>query len=515
MKRFFYDWVPPRLDIWLMLLLSIILAFNSGIPSAISGYIIGSQSAIPADMSMANFAYSCGMACVLPLTMRIKQLTSSKSILCGALLIIILMNFTLSQTNEPLVMVLASFVIGCVRMVATLEVVLSLMPILMPKGERYQFYSVYYPISLIFGPLSGFLTAIISDHVNWKFSFHLQNLFLFAGLLITVLFVHPKRYGRKIPLYQYDWLGTIFLAASLLLISYLFSYGLTKDWFTSMKMQGAAIGVMISLVLFLQRSLRVKRPLADLKVLTYWKAVAGLIMIFLLCLLYNSTSLLSPFMNIVLKSNQLESAKVNTYIIPGFIAGSLLSYVYYRKFTNFNVMAGMACVCFLASNIFMYYLTSSLTSSADLFLPLFFRGMAIAVSYISVGLYVAGSVPVSYFIDLSTLLIILRSVISPVLASALYANLIYRGQIKYVNYLAGKMDGLNSYVTARGAGVVSSVKVQASMLAVRDVYGILIIAGIVLLAVIIVFPFHGSNKRTVLDWKSPFYKNDLAQAIPG
>jgi hypothetical protein len=41
----------------------------------------------------------------------------------------------------------------------------------------------------------------------------------------------------------------------------------------------------------------------------------------------------------------------------------------------------------------------------------------------------------------------------------------------------------------------------------------LIVAGIILLVFIIVFPFHGSDRRTVFNWKNQLQGNEVAQAI--
>lgn len=513
-SRVFHQWVPARLDLWLILFLSIILSFNSGIQSSISGYIVSSQSFMPADMSMASFAYFSGMACVLPFTLRLQQYSTRKFLLCLIFLVLMFLNYVLSITHQPLVMIMVSFSIGFIKMIATLIVVLALIPILMPKGERYQLYCLYYPLSLIFGPVAGLLAAYLSAYWSWRLSFHVQNLFLFAGLLLIIALVHPNRASKKMPLFQYDWIGTILFAAFMLLISYLFSYGLTEDWFSSVKIQASGMAALVMLVLFIQHSMRLKRPLMNFSFMGYWKPIVGVTLLFIFCLFFNTTSLISPFLNIILKNNPLESAKVSCYVIPGYLAGTTLCYLYYRKFANFNVMAAVACASFLLSNLYMYHLTSTFTSPSDLFLPMFLRAMATVITYICVGLYITSNIPYALLNDITVFIITVRSLGAPVIASAFYSNLLYRYTIKHVNGLANQMDSLNPYVVARGKGVISGVQTQATLLAIKDIYGILIIAGIVLLVFIVVFPFHGSHKRIVLNFNNPLYGKEVAQAIP-
>ena len=513
-NRIFYDWLPKKFDFWLLLFLNITMAFTSGIPTTIAPYVIGAQSSVAADVSMASFAYFTGMACVFPFVLRLKQFTNTKFILGYSFTALIFLNFILSQTNAPLVMVMASFAIGIIKMIATLEVVLSLIPILMPKGERYQLYCVYYPLSMVFGPLSGLIAAYFANSFNWEYSFHEQNLFLMIGLLVIIGFVHPRMAVRKIPLFQYDWMGTLFITTALLLMCYVCSYGLMLNWYASVKIQAATLGSVLLLMLFLQRNLRIKRPIVKFETLISWQVGAGIFVLFFFCLFFNTNSLTTPFLNIILKNNPLESAHINTYGIPGYIAGSLLCFVYYKKFMNFSTMAATACLLFLVSNIEMYLLTSSFTSPENLFWPMFFKAMATIITYISVGIYITSNISLSAFNDVTMILIALRSLFIPLAATTVYSNLLYRRQIVHINQLTNKMDSLNPYVTARNSAVVSSVKTQALLLSLRDIYGLLIIIGIVVLIIVIVFPFHGSHKRIVFNWKNPLHAKEAAQSIP-
>ncbi|WP_317499207.1 hypothetical protein [Flavobacterium sp. DG1-102-2] len=512
-NRIFFNRIPQKMDFWFLLFLNIILAFSSGIPTTIAPYLIGDQSAVPADVTMAGFAYFTGMACMFPIILRLKQFTNTKLILGCSFLALLFFNFLLSVSNAPLIMIMASFAIGCVKMLATLEIVLSLIPILMPKGERYQLYCIYYPLSMVFGPVSGLLAAYLADTVNWHYSFHEQNFFIFIGLLIIVLFVHPEKRSKKIPLVQFDWLGNIFLVISLLLMCYVMSYGLMQDWFASVKIQAATIGSIIALLTFLHSNMRNKRPIINFTTVASWHVLCGVFVLCCLCMLFNTGSLTSPFLAIVFKNNPLESAKINTYGTVGYLFGSFLCFLYYRKFMNFTPMAATACVLFLVSNLGMYYITTINASPNDLFLPMFFRAMATIITYISVGIYITSNIPLNYFNDVTMFLIAVRTLLVPVVASALYSNWHYHEQIKYTTRLANTMDALNPLVAVRNTQLVSSVKVQASLLALRDIYGALIIMSLVLLVIILFIPFHGSNKRIIFNWRDPLHGKEAAQAI--
>lgn len=176
-------------------------------------------------------------------------------------------------------------------------------------------------------------------------------------------------------------------------------------------------------------------------------------------------------------------------------------------------MAALTCASYLLSNLLMYRLTSVSTSESGLFLPMFLRAMATVIAYISIGIFIISNLPYALVNDITVFIITVRSLLAPGLATALYSKWIYEGTLNYMDKLAVNMDRLNPGVSARGAGIISSVKMQASLLAIRDIYGVLILVGMVLLIFMIVFPFHGSDKRIVFDWKNPFYGKEVAQSV--
>src|SRR5277367_1812643 len=143
----FHHWVPIKLRPWLLTLILISLSLNNGISATASGYIAGSLNSIPADVTMASYTQTIGLICGLPLFIRLHLLLPGKAILVPAFLLLMITNLAFSYTDEPLILVMGSFVFGFVRIIALLELLMQLVPILMPKGERYRLYFVYYFIT--------------------------------------------------------------------------------------------------------------------------------------------------------------------------------------------------------------------------------------------------------------------------------------------------------------------------------------------------------------------------------
>ena len=135
----------------LLILLLIPLSIANGVVGSASVYMVGSLSAIPADITMSSYAFTIGLVTGIPLVLWLKEEFTSKVILMGVFGGLIITNFVLGHTDEPLILVMTSFVAGFIKIVGLLEVLATLIPILMPKGERYRLYAVYYPINLIYG----------------------------------------------------------------------------------------------------------------------------------------------------------------------------------------------------------------------------------------------------------------------------------------------------------------------------------------------------------------------------
>src|ERR1700720_430464 len=181
----FCDWVPARLHIWILGILLACLTLNTGITSSVSVYITGSLSAIPADITMASNANSIGIICAIPLVIRLSVFIPGKFFLMGSFLILIIINFLFCYTDQPLILVMGSFVFGFIKIVAVLEILNQLIPILMPKGERYRLYAVYFFESLFFPQVSTMIMNLTADRLPWEFG-HVSCI---VELLIGLLFI--------------------------------------------------------------------------------------------------------------------------------------------------------------------------------------------------------------------------------------------------------------------------------------------------------------------------------------
>jgi len=64
-----------------------------------------------------------------------------------------------ATTDNPYVLIVCSFLIGFFKMFPMIEMILPVMFILSPTGDRGKFYAIFYPLAIGFGQLSSYYFA--------------------------------------------------------------------------------------------------------------------------------------------------------------------------------------------------------------------------------------------------------------------------------------------------------------------------------------------------------------------
>ncbi len=504
----FRDWLGSGWELFFLFVLNILFSFNNGIPTSINTYVMNGYAGITADLSMATYCYYAGMVCAIPLVFRLLKLFSKKTILIVSIFIILASNAILEHANNGVNICMATFFIGSAKIIVTMAIIGEMIPFLMPRGERYQLYAVYYPMTMIIPALSSYVSVLFATHFYWETVFLFQNILLAVALLICIIFMKSSNF-KKVPLYQYDWFGSILVCISLLNFAYFSTYGLTQNWFHSKFILVTGIASLCFFILFINRSALIRKSLLNFEAFSTRILPISIGTIFIFGIFYSSTSLYSSFLGITLGTNPMEVAEINTYVIPGYIVGAVIAYVYFKITKKCKFILAFSAACYALSCFFFARIINQQTNTALFYLPLTLRGMGVITSYIGIGVYMAGNIPSKYYLSGLVFLILTRSFLVPVVWSNVIANWYYHLQVLNASDLAGIIDRTNSLVLQRG-NIVKSVQVQASLLSLRDAYSGLFIIGVILTLFILIFPFHSSPIRRVIDWKR---KNATKEAL--
>jgi MFS family permease len=519
-NRLFREWVSPKLDLLLLVMMSICLGATSGVSSTISVYMVSGLAANPADATMSSYAYMAGMAVSFPLISKLRNYFSSKELLifiCSALLFF---NFILSRTDNITEVVMSSFCIGIVRLMGSIIMVVNIIPILMPRGERYQMYAVYYPLSLMVSPLAGMFQVWLADELGWRYSFHFSNIFLFVTLLLTFILVSGKMHTRRLPLWKFDWFSLFLLSGWMLSFTYVMVYGRSDDWWESSKIRFAGVSALILLLLFLLRNKLRTHKIIDFTVFRFRNVRVGIVLMFLSSVFFSLSTPINSMMNIIYGNNPLENASINAYPILGYITGAVVAFLYFRKYNNFKILLLTTIFCYLLSTYMLYEIVDKQTESYRFFLPMFLRGVAILLSYMTVGLYLAVDMSSDDFSMSATILIFTRSFLGPVIFGGLYSTLLYYRQVQILDKLASWIDQSDPLFQQRFQGLhtpnadpilaYKELSVQASLGVIKEMYGWVFIIGICMFIVLIFFPIYKRQGRNIFNWRKAKNEDEIA-----
>lgn len=515
-NKIFHEWVNARYHVLLCVILLIPISAASGVVGSGSAYMVGSLSAIPADISMAAYAYTIGLVAGIPLVLSLKQFITSKVILMGVFCGLAITNFVLGFTDQPLILVMASFSAGFLKIIGLLELLATLLPILMPHGERYRLYGVYYPVSLISAQLVTIIFVWMCNKWGWQFGQLYLNVPNFLAMVMTIFLVHPDFPGKRSLPYQFDWLGLVLTIIFMLLLAYVLTYGQVKDWFNSPEIMICTVFCLLTLTLLLSRTFVIENPFLDFKAFEHKNVLFGLFIMFILGLFFAAGNLQNVMLGMVLKNDPVEITRISLYMIPGFIVATIVGYYYFKKYNSFKPVIVLVAVCYTISFVQLYFLTTNAATSQDFYWPMFFRGTAMLLSYMAVGIYVAEGVPFIQFFSVIFYYLTIRTFLGPVIWSSFLSNLYYHRTIHNISLLASKADlantiqqeryqSLTNAAISRGNpsgpaadlavnGLYNNVQLQASLLALKEAYGIIIIVGLLLIAGLMITRLYRTKK---------------------
>jgi MFS transporter, DHA2 family, multidrug resistance protein len=507
-NKIFHEWVDEKLHLFLLVLLLAAISLSNGVVGNGSAYMVGSLSAIPADIGMASYSYAIGLVCGIPLVLSLKQFYSSKVILMTVFSSLVIVNIVLGYTDQPLILVMASFVNGFIKIIGLLEILATLIPILMPKGERHKLYGVYYPVSLITAQVTAIAFVWMANTYNWQISQLFLNVPLLLALLIVIFLVHPKFPGKQVSLVNFDWFGLVIAVIFMLLLNYVLTYGQVNDWFASRQISIGTIFCLLSLLLLLARTFVLRKAFLDLSVFRYNNVIFGLSVMMILCIFYGAGNLQTAMISIAVKNDPVETTRISLYLIPGYIVAGIIGVLYYNRYHDFKLIIIVVVLCYTVSYYQFYQLTTLQATSGDFYFPMFLRGVASLLSFMATGIYVANGVPFLEFFSVVFYYLTTRSFLGPVIFSSFFSNFYYHRTIHDLSLLASKADLANTYqqerfkplfnsaikaglssndaVNTSIKGMYGTLQTQASLLALRESFGLIIIVGILLIGALII-----------------------------
>ncbi|BAV04585.1 hypothetical protein SAMN05421788_111218 [Filimonas lacunae] len=146
------------------------------------------------------------------------------------------------------------------------------------KSATIVVYSIFYGLLLCSSTFTIHLMVWMMDHYDWLHMAYGAAFFQVVGMGLMLLVFNTNRYGRKIPLYQVDWISYLLVLPGVLCGSFVLVYGEKKYWFDSAQIAVYAIVAVVFMGLFVLRQLRIKRPAFNMSVFLNRQVTTGMVL---------------------------------------------------------------------------------------------------------------------------------------------------------------------------------------------------------------------------------------------
>lgn len=497
-KGLFKDWVPKPVMLLLIVLYLFPLLVVSGIYTANFNEMMNDLGIYSEYLSWANYASFIGMGAALPLLLRFKMRFRSKELMITSLLMISLFSMVIATVSNPYVIIFSNFVIGYFKIIALIELILPLLFILSPDGNRTKFYSIFYPLSISTAQLSSYLFSTIAYNLEWQTVYVIMTIVLLVLVLLSVVFMHDLRFSRKLPLYYIHWPSILLYAVSFFLLSYVLVFSKQQGWYTSPSIQYATMGFVLFFALFLFKQKKLKRPFVPLSIFRSKNFIQGFTLLMGLGMFLASASIQNTFTVGILGYNSTTNNLLNYAMVPGIILGGFYAFYWYKKKypTKFLIFSGI--LFYTLHFVLMYFLISPQIEISYLVLPQIMRGLGMTILFISIWYYALDGFNMDETLAAVALTIVVRSVVSVAFAGALYSWAYYKLQLQGFDNLAHHLDAITLSPRGGGLAVYGRAKLQAILTASKTLYGYSIIAGMILMIYTLALRFENTHYRRLI-----------------
>lgn len=514
-------WVPQWLGILTMFIVLFPIMLLNGAYTGSMVEVSNTLGVLSEDITMAYYSASVGMAVAYPIVPKIRAVVTPKTLLLTDLLLQVLLSYLCARAGNMDILIVCSFFIGFLKAFIMLEFIIQIRPLFSPKNIRSEFYAYFYPIVFSGGQLSMAITAQLAYYYQWQHMYYFVMILLLIAIVSVLSFFRYARRPIHIPFKEIDGKSIFVISAAFLLTLYTFTYGKTLDWFASPKIRIYVFLVPLLIFLFIHRQRSREKPYISLKPLSQHKSVIGYFFMALAMFLTATSTLVTNYMNSIIRVDSVHANSLNLWLLPGFVLGAIVCFWWFRwqrwRF-RFLIAGGMLCyVLYLA---ILYFGITPYSTYEMLYLPMFFRGTGMIILFIAFGVYVVEDLDPRLMLSNAFFLISFRSVLAPVMAASFFNNMLYHLQQRYVNTLAESMTLVDPIASQRYQQALNSALAQghgyseASQLATNNLYSVLqtqslllslkTLLGYVLLPALVItvaccfIPFHKTLKVKVV-----------------
>lgn len=469
-KAPFASWVPKPLMLLLILIVMFPMMTVSGVYTSVITDISGAMATYTEYISFANNAGTIGMGCSIMILMRVKMRFRTKEIIASSAIILAILSYMCGTTDSPIVLIGCSFLIGFIKMFPMIEMLLPVMFIIAPTGDRGKFYAIFYPLSIGFGQLSAYYFSAMVFNGSWQTPYLFMSAIMLVIAVISLIFQHNQRFGFKMPLYQIDWLSLVLAATSFMSINYFLVFMKQQNWFHSPNIITSLIIGLGLFILLIYRQNSLKRKMIDFTAFKKKNVIHATILLFVLGLYLASTSVYTQYTMGVLGYNNLINAHTNLWMIPGIVIAGILAFFGFKNKWYIKYYIALGFVCFALHTLSLYLIIQPQMDIRYLEYAMVLKGLGMGTLFIGLWYYATLNLQMNEMMGMMVVLIIVRSFLATALGGAIIGWANYQSQWQSLNDISIYLD---SGEIPNGMAIYQNISLNALMASGKIVLGTL------------------------------------------
>lgn len=477
--------IPRRLKPWVYILFVIIIQFSGGLYLAATSELVGTKALMPQDIQMAGFAQLVGMSVNFAVMFRLKFRFTAKNafIVCNSALIGAAVVCVYSESVP--VLVAACYVAGWFRMWATFICNSAIQLWITPKRDMSVFFCYVYIIVDGVMQLTGLSAVYVGFYSEWKYM-HWVIIAALALMLFVVLFILKlKRCPMFIPLLGIDWIGMVLWSVAMLSFTFICVYGNHYDWWESEQIVGATLICAAGVALNLWRATFLRHPFISFQTLTNYNVARAMFVYAMFFMLMAPEHVMEhTYAGAILGFDETNLIDLNWYVLSGVLVGIVLTYIVFARYkTSYKNMICMGVSFGVAYLACFYFLIDYNVEKEMLFIPLFLRGLAtVIISIVLLTSMVQSGLPFMVFPQALAINGFMGAVFSGTFGPAVVGEWFSRTVAANASLIGSAMTASNIDAAGYRLGdLFGVVNRQAMIVSMKEIYGWLLIGGLVYL----------------------------------
>jgi hypothetical protein len=318
--------------------------------------------------------------------------------------------------------------------------------------------------------LSGIATVYTSFFMQWQYMQWIMVGLLALMMVAVMMLVRPVRGPMFIPLLGIDWIGSLLWGVFMLCFTFICVYGNYFDWWDAAEIRGTVLLGLAVLAINLWRATFLRHPYISFQAMKNRNVVRATIVYLLFYTMLATEHVFEhTYAASILGFDETNLIDLNWYVFAGIIAGVVFTYLTFalRKwgYKTMTIIGFSLAACYLA---WFYFGIGFGVEKEALFVPLFIRGTAsVIISIVFLTSIVQSGLPFTVFPQALTINGFTGAVVGAALGPAIVGEWF-------------------SQVLTRNINATGMIPPEAMVLAMKEIYGWLLIMGLTIILVIAV-----------------------------